>query len=258
MASRKLLLGASALLFYSTGSCAALSSTATLSNSSSILESSASGTPTSSIVSSTSALSSSVSPSASVEASTLSCEGQDIGSTFTHKASKGTYDITCGSDYPGGDLKFLWTDSFVACVAACDEEKGCLTVAFRSGACYLKNQSTQIAPDAGIWAAKKHAAAVITASDEPTCVGKISESATYKSASGSIFKIICGKEYGGGDLTSTSVASFKDCIETCSTTSGCIDVSYVYSRSNHSNSAKSLLQIRQWCVLHEAIQILSH
>lgn len=225
MASRKLLLGASALLLFSTNSCTALSSTATTSDVSSLLGSSSSAAPSSLIVSSTSTINSSVPPSASATASALSCDGKDAGTTFTHITSKATYDITCGADYPGGDLKFLWTESFDACVVACDEEKGCLTVAFRSGACYLKNQSTQTASDAGIWAAKKHGDKVATSSDEPTCVGKASDATTYKSASGSTFKIVCGKEYGGGDLTSTSVTSFKDCIETCSTTSECIDVS---------------------------------
>lgn len=158
-----------------------------------------------------------------------SCDGKALGSTFTYKTSKGTYDITCGADYPGGDIKFLWADSFDACVAACDEENGCLTIAFRSGACYLKNQLTVSSSDAGIWAAKKHDADATAKAEAsafgPTCIDKASDATTYISSSGKSFKIVCGKEYGGGDLSFASTSSFKECIETCSTTTECIDVS---------------------------------
>ncbi|KAF3042702.1 hypothetical protein E8E12_008323 [Didymella heteroderae] len=192
-----------------------------------VSSSSSSATSTTSTVSS----SASVSPSPSSVSNTLTCDGKNAGSTFSYKTSKATYDITCGADYPGGDVKFLWADSFDACVSACDEESGCLTVAFRSGACYLKNQLTVTSSDAGIWAAKKHdadatAKAEATASG-PTCVDKASDATSYKTASGKSFKIVCGKEYGGGDLAFASTASFKECIETCSTTSECVDVSYV-------------------------------
>lgn len=120
-------------------------------------------------------------------------------------------------------------DSFGACVDACDQETGCLTVAFRSGACYLKNQLSVSSSDAGIWAAKKHDAEATAKAEAigagPTCIDKASDATTYKSSSGKSFKIVCGKEYGGGDLSFASTTSFKDCIETCSTTSGCVDVS---------------------------------
>lgn len=179
--------------------------------------------------SSTTVPSSSVSPSPSVTSSTLSCDGKDAGSTFTYKTSKGMYDITCGADYPGGDIKFLWADSFDACVAACDQETGCLTVAFQSGACYLKNQLTASSSDAGIWAAKKHDADAIAKAEAtasgPTCIDKADDATTFKSANGKSFKIVCGKEYGGGDLSFASTASFKECIETCSSNLECVDVS---------------------------------
>lgn len=174
-------------------------------------------------------LSSSASPSPSAAASLLTCEGKNAGSTSTYKTAKETYDITCGADYPGGDLKFLWTDSFDACVVACDEEDGCLTVAYRSGACYLKNQLTVSSSDAGIWAAKKHNADAIAKAEAtsagPTCVDKASDATIYKSLGGKSFKIVCGKEYGGGDLSFASTTSFQECIDTCSTSSECVDVS---------------------------------
>jgi hypothetical protein len=93
----------------------------------------------------------------------------------------------------------------------------------------LKNQLLVSSSDAGIWAAKKHDAEATAKAEAigagPTCIDKASDATTYKSSSGKSFKIVCGKEYGGGDLSFASTTSFKDCIETCSTTSGCVDVS---------------------------------
>ena len=240
MTLKKLLIGTSALLLSSTGSCASLPTPATVPNADLLskpvldldhpirleLDPASSATSTiNSLVSSTSSLSSSISPSPSAASDLLTCAGKDTGSTFTHTTSEGTYDVTCGTDYPGGDSRFLWTDSFDACVAACDEESGCITVAFRSGACYLKSRLTSPITDAGIWAAKKHDAKVEAIDAGPTCVKKASDATIYRSSSGSSFKIVCGREYWGGDLTATSATSFKECIETCSTTSECVDVS---------------------------------
>lgn len=219
-----------------TGSLDSSSSSLSLSSTSSLLDTTSITTTPSELTSYTASSSptisssSSISPSPSTALSVLSCDERASGSTFTYKTLEGIYDITCGADYPGGDIKFLWTDSFNACVAACDEENGCLTVAFRSGACYLKNQLTVSSSDAGIWAAKKHdadadAAAKAEATSSPTCLDKVSDTKTYMSSSGKSFKIICGKEYGGGDLSFASTSSFKECIETCSTTTECIDVS---------------------------------
>ncbi|KAH6629129.1 hypothetical protein C7974DRAFT_181793 [Boeremia exigua] len=222
MPSMKLLVGASALLLSST--TIAQSVTPVLDPSSSVEQIVSTATP--SVSSSPSAsLSSSISPSPSTVLQPLSCAEKDLGYTFSHTTSEGTYDITCGADYPGGDLKFLWADSFDSCVAACDTESACLTVAFRSGACYLKSDLTSAVTDGSVWAAKKHGAKAPDVG--PTCVGKASDTATYESSTGSKFKIVCGKEYWGGDLTATSTTSFKECIETCATTSECVDVSYV-------------------------------
>ncbi|KAF9698053.1 hypothetical protein EKO04_004265 [Ascochyta lentis] len=249
MAGKTFLVCTSALLLSSLGTCIVVPAFVTVpdvpidTNSVAISTSSAtSATSTSSLASSTTPSSSSVSASASATADVVSCEGKDSGSTFTHATSKAVYDVTCGADYPNGDVEFLWTDSFDACVAACDEESSCLTVAFRSGACYLKDQVTTSVADAGIWSAKKHDAGTVPSSTGPSCVDKASDASTYRSSSGKNFKIVCGREYYGGDLTSASTASFKECIDTCSANSECVDVSYVNGACYLKRSTSTLME----------------
>ena len=59
-----------------------------------------------------------------------------------------------------------------------------------------------------------------------SCAGGADDGKTYTSANGKHFKVICGKEYYGGDLLYANVPTFEQCLDTCSTTEGCIDVSY--------------------------------
>jgi hypothetical protein len=153
------------------------------------------------------------------------CSGKEQGSTFTYTPSSGSpFDIVCGEDYAGGDLKALATSSFKDCLTACDTEPTCVTVAYRDGACYLKNKVTSAVSNESVWSAKKENVPTSTAL---SCEDNRSDGVTYTASKGH-FRIICGKEYPGGDLTSTSTSTFEDCIETCATNAHCIDVSYVY------------------------------
>jgi hypothetical protein len=147
------------------------------------------------------------------------CSGKEPGSTF----SFGDFDVVCDQDYAGGDLKYVSTASFGDCLAACDAEpnSACVTLAYVNGACYLKNQVTPAVSNVGVWSAKRK---VIPTDNALSCVNNKSDGATY-TAGGKSFKIICGKEYFGGDLTSTSTASFEGCIAACSEKAQCIDVS---------------------------------
>jgi len=147
-----------------------------------------------------------------------SCDGKDLGTRFTF-TSGSVYDITCGSDYLGGDLRSFQTAVFQDCIAACDSDSSCGSLSFTNGICYLKSSAPTAVANSNVWAAKKQ-----NAKGALTCVDKADHGKTYQASKGQ-FKIICGQEYGGGDLTSASTSSFEACIEACATTTLCIDVS---------------------------------
>jgi hypothetical protein len=155
-------------------------------------------------------------------ASEPTCVGKEPGTAFTYTAPSGdAFDVLCDQDYAGGDLKFVATASFGDCIAACDTESACVTLAYRDGACYLKSQITSAVSNNGVWSAKRQ---VIPTNTALTCVNGQSDGATYTASTGQ-FKIICGREYYAGDLASTSTSTFEGCIEACATNSRCLDVS---------------------------------
>jgi hypothetical protein len=149
----------------------------------------------------------------------LTCVGKAPGAAFTYTTSAGNYDILCGKDYLSADLRSLRTETFADCLTACDQEAACVTVAYANGFCYLKNQVTTTVSNANVWAAKKQ-----NAKETLTCVDKKDDGKMYQASKGK-YKVVCGKEYAGGDLSSTSTASFEACIEACVGTDGCVDVS---------------------------------
>jgi hypothetical protein len=149
----------------------------------------------------------------------LTCVGKAPEATFSYTTSAGNYDILCGKDYLNADLSSLQTETFADCLTACDQEAACATVAYANGFCYLKNQVTTTVSNANVWAAKKQ-----NAKESLTCISGKDDSKMYQASKGQ-YNVICGKEYAGGDLSSTSTASFEACIEACVGTDGCIDVS---------------------------------
>lgn len=86
-------------------------------------------------------------------------------------SSGGTYEITCGTDYYGGDFKSLDTASFDLCLEACDQNDACQAVAYVAPSCYLKNEVNKGGVAAHVWGAvvKKAAKDVFTF---PTVVNK--------------------------------------------------------------------------------------
>lgn len=152
------------------------------------------------------------------------CEGKSEGTTFTY-ASGSTYDVTCGSDFLGGDIRSFQAATFQACISACDGELSCGSLSYTNNICYLKSSAPAAVANSNVWAAKKQ-----NAKASLTCVDKADNGKTYQASEGQ-FRIICGQEYGGGDLSSTSTASFEACIEACASNTQCIDVSLVYSMS---------------------------
>lgn len=151
----------------------------------------------------------------------LTCVGKAPGDHFVTKlASNVQYEVTCGRDYYGADLKdgIRWPGSFEGCLAACDTEPDCHAISWVDGPCYLKGEVSTIRDgNDAVWTAKKN--------PTPTCDGAInSNGATYISSAGN-FEIMCGKDYGGNDLPGVTTDSFAACIDYCAADERCVDVS---------------------------------
>lgn len=154
----------------------------------------------------------------------------DNGTTYTSAAGS-LFDVTCGTDYFGGDLSSIAGVTFQQCVEQCDTTTGCVDVAFVEGGgnCYMKNQLTPPISNPNVWSARKRTDTTTAIDPEALSCDTLGTNGTFFNATtGSEYQILCGLDYGGGDLTSTQTPNFAGCIEACEKTDGCIDVSYVY------------------------------
>jgi hypothetical protein len=69
------------------------------------------------------------------------CSGKTQGSTFTYVSSGTTYDILCGQDYYGGDLRNIRVDTFSAYLTECSGDPACVAVAFETAHAISRTRS---------------------------------------------------------------------------------------------------------------------
>lgn len=168
----------------------------------------------------------------------------------TFSASNGAkFTVECGLDRPGGDLRWEYTDNFASCIEACARTPRCVDVTYVGRACYLKNSiksarsvhassarlisetnknspissnsTTETPQSSGI-----ETSPVSTTSDL-TCPA--AEGQTY-TLDNSHYTVECGKDRAGGDLAMHYAYTFKHCIEKCTSTDGCVGVSWIPGR----------------------------
>lgn len=85
----------------------------------------------------------------------VTCDnGKDNNVVYT-AASGDSFVISCATDYYGGDLSSLWTNTFQDCIDACDKTSGCTSVSSHGNYCYLKNGQTSASSNSAVSAAKK-------------------------------------------------------------------------------------------------------
>lgn len=138
----------------------------------------------------------------------------------------GQYTILCGYDYYGGDLAFVGTPSFGSCIQACSNTRNCVDVSYVNGGCYLKSQLNQRTVNPNVNTAALTSVLVgdyVAAQITPHCP---EYNNTLVPTQHGVFAIRCGTDYYGGDLGLVQSDNLYDCIQTCSNTANCVDVSY--------------------------------
>jgi hypothetical protein len=149
---------------------------------------------------------------------TVQCPSSD-GSTFTTGAA--TFEVSCGTDYYGGDMGYVTTDTFEECMTSCASAIGCVDVAYNGNTCYMKNTLNTPRQDANVWGAVLVSAANDAAATV-TCPG--SNGATHTTSSGRKYTVQCGVDYYGNDINNEWVETFEDCLDACDSTLGCVDI----------------------------------
>ncbi|KAK3314415.1 hypothetical protein B0H66DRAFT_595135 [Apodospora peruviana] len=177
----------------------------------------------------------------------VSCEDNRSNGTMYTSATGGEFLVLCGVDHGGGDMGVQDIKTFAGCMDKCDSTPGCVDVSYVGTACYLKSQLGPLNHAGHVWTGRRvsssssstsssstssassstAAAAAPTSTDAPTCEQNASDGTSYLTGSNSVWEIVCGREYYGGDLRRETHATFQACIESCDADTECVDVSYV-------------------------------
>ena len=149
----------------------------------------------------------------------LTCTDNASDQAIYTGASGATYQILCGVDYAGHDLPATTAATFADCIEACDATARCVDVSYSGQSCYLKSQATTAVSRDWVWTAK-----LITTNIQLDCENNASDNVEYTTSKNGVYQIMCGVDYGGGDLLGTTADSFEDCIAACDDNADCIDV----------------------------------
>ncbi|KAI8243565.1 Short-chain dehydrogenase TIC 32 [Colletotrichum sp. SAR 10_99] len=128
------------------------------------------------------------------KASGVICAGS-ASNGANYAGANGNFEIVCVADYADADIAALQVASFEDCIKACDNDPRCVDV--------VKEKPTL----------------------QVTCVGNAADGTTYK-ATKSTFQILCGVDYGGGDVGAAQYDTFEECMKACNADDRCVDVSY--------------------------------
>ncbi|KAK4174304.1 hypothetical protein QBC36DRAFT_243675 [Triangularia setosa] len=171
-------------------------------------------------------------------------EGGSDGTAYL-SGSGAVYEIICGREYYGGDLQLVYSRTFQGCIEACENLAGCVDVSYVGEACYTKGSITILVEAEHVWTAKKileapaqpsvsESASVWTTTASSagptvlplTCSGSQASAPTHTTSEGRTYEILCGVDFGGGDISASSQATFNGCLDACDSASGCIGVAY--------------------------------
>ncbi|KAJ0367127.1 hypothetical protein COL26b_011415, partial [Colletotrichum chrysophilum] len=158
------------------------------------------------------------------KASGVICAGS-ASNGANHAGANGNFEIVCSVDYADADIAALQVASFEDCIKACDNDPRCVDVSKNhiGKTCWTKDLLITPNPVEAIWTAKKVVKEKPTL--QVTCVGNAADGTPYK-ATKSTFQILCGVDYGGGDVGAAQYDTFEECMKACNADDRCVDVSY--------------------------------
>ncbi len=150
----------------------------------------------------------------------VTCADKASDQTVYTGASGAAYQIMCGVDYAGHDLPATTAATFAECIDACDATARCVDVSYSGQSCYLKSKATTAITDRDrVWTAR-----LITTNVQLDCEDNVSDNVEYTTSKNGVYQIMCGVDYGGGDILGTNAETFEDCIAACDDNADCIDV----------------------------------
>lgn len=181
-----------------------------------------------------------------------SCESLAKGSSGTTQYTDrfgSLYNITCKHDIAGGNLKAVSSPTFEGCFSQCDETLKCVGFSWLNGVCYLKSSQQNSLSESPADVAVKvssgpgvpgtvtggagNSSATVTVPEAsatslaPTASTTAGPSCKQLPPQVGLYKITCGFDANGGDLSNQQADSFSACIPACDALPKCIGFAYV-------------------------------
>jgi hypothetical protein len=98
----------------------------------------------------------------------------------------------------------------------------------------MKDTKTSLIQAGHVWTAELIGAGPISAEPKPkveelSCIDSKDNGKIYTAPSGKKYTVECGIDHAGGDfLTVPHETTFQSCMDVCDSTTGCVDVSWVW------------------------------
>ncbi|OCK92358.1 uncharacterized protein K441DRAFT_570620 [Cenococcum geophilum 1.58] len=147
------------------------------------------------------------------------------------------YLVQCGVDRGGGDYNTSTTpQSLTDCINLCDQNPVCVSAAWvHGGTCYLKDTHQTPSTNGNVDSADcidcppPSPTSKTSATATPTSIQCPAQNQTFYTNpdNGGIYRIDCGIDRSGGAISNPYTNDLNMCIQTCSNTTGCLQVVWV-------------------------------
>ncbi|RYO66222.1 hypothetical protein AA0116_g2972 [Alternaria tenuissima] len=146
-----------------------------------------------------------------------------------------TLQVSCATDYYGGDLQLAQTSTLAGCIRACSTTTGCNAASYVGGNCYLKSTLNAAQPNSNVIGvaviSRDTSPMPVPAPDTPkqcpasfTCPEN--DGCSYTDGSRTL-TLTCGVDFYGGDFTNQYAASLEACTQACAGDTQCLAASFV-------------------------------
>ncbi|KAF1929458.1 uncharacterized protein M421DRAFT_139247 [Didymella exigua CBS 183.55] len=169
---------------------------------------------------------------------------QDDQCTFN--ANDNIFQISCATDFYGGDLFLAQTSTLASCMKACSMTSSCVAASYVSGNCYMKQMLGASQPNANVIGVALLEAAASTPSTEsapPNCPAQYTcpenNGCVFQGSDNRAFILACSKDFYGGDFQSLGASNFEACAQSCADNADCIAASFVGGKGSGACYLKS-------------------
>ncbi|KAF2732927.1 hypothetical protein EJ04DRAFT_565543 [Polyplosphaeria fusca] len=162
------------------------------------------------------------------------------GTSYIDPTTNNNFTLTCGMDFPRGNLAVTQTSTLAGCLEACSATMPCIGVSYTGENCYLKRKLNSPVSNPSVAIASIEGPIIYANQPETRKCGE--DFASFEGCptsdgcndyslgpDGDPMTILCGRDFYGGDLAQFRNTDFDTCYGRCSANHYCVGFSHVPS-----------------------------